>query len=626
MATQNVSAKSVPFVRWALASSISTSMLLSSLGTISADGLSALAKTFIVCLQETQWIVLVYLFAIAILIFSCPTAFAQPLQRPDSGTLQELQRQIPLLPQPSASPINLPQAKPVVTGSPTPSITPAAFRFEGNTVFSSETLVAQLAKSIDLPTDLAGLNALVGLISRYYRSQGYLLTEVYLPEQAIKATGGTVSIAVIEARVGSVHVRVEGDKESASYARTLVATHLKPGALITEQLLDKPVLLLRDLAGMDASSMVEPGAQVGQVNVTVTLHPEGTQVRGSIGSDNFGSRATGALRLSNTLNLINLVDRGDVLSVQAQASEASLSHLYRLAYSVPVVSDGTRLSISVARADYTLGKQFTALGASGEADILSLSLIRPLIRSRENNLYALFGLEHKKFRDYIATPTNESERQIASARFGLLGNFADHAVGAGGSSSYALSLLFGRAELDAISLGFDQGPGGPQTAGEFHKLNLELQRVQFFGTSSSVHLNLQAQLASKNLNSGEKMALGGPTGVRGYSIGEGIGDSGLLLNLEYRYQLPALVALAGESISLTAFYDYGTVQFNQDGDIFAGVPNRIALDAVGMGILAGRSDHFLIAAHLAWRVNPATLSTGNLDRSPRAWISVQKWF
>jgi hemolysin activation/secretion protein len=623
--TQNLSAISIEPVRWVLAS-FSLSMVLSSLGTSIANGLPAVVQTFFVYVQEAQWIVLAYFFSITTLIISCPPAFAQPLQRPDSGTLQESQRQIPLLPQPGALSIRLPQAEFMLSKSLTATITPAAFRFEGNTVFSSKTLSAQLSQSVDVPTDLAGLGGAVSLINKYYRSRGYLLTEVYLPEQAFKAAGGTVTIAVIEARIGSVHVRVEGDKGSAEYARALVASLLKPGALITEQMLDKPVLLLRDLAGMDASSMVEPGEQMGQVNVTMTLHPKGVQVRGAIGSDNFGSSATGALRLSNTLNLINLVDRGDVLSLQAQVSEGSLSHLYRLAYSVPVVPDGTRLSISAARAEYTLGKQFAALGASGEADVLGLSLIRPLLRTRESNLYGLFSMEHKTFRDYIATPTSDSERQIVSARFGLLGNFVDNAAGAGGSSSYALSVLLGRAELDAISLELDQGPGGPRTAGVFHKLNLELQRVQFFGTSSSVHVNVQAQSASKNLASGEKMALGGPTGVRGYPIGEGIGDSGLLLNLEYRYQLPALVALADELISLTAFYDYGTVRLNQDGEIFAGAPNRIALDAIGMGILAGRSNHFLITAHLAWPVTSATLSTGNLDRSPRAWMSVQKWF
>lgn len=569
---------------------------------------------------------LVRALSLAVLQLNCPAVFAQQLQRPDAGTLQERQRQIPLLPQPGAPPISLPR---VTLTEPAPSalrVTPATFRFEGNTVFDGETLAALLAERRDRPTDLAGLTEAAGLVSGYYRARGYLLTDAYLPEQAFQAAGGTVTIAVIEARIGQVHVRVEGDKGSARYARGVVAANLKSGALITEYLLDKPVLLLRDLAGTEASATVEPGERAGHADVTVTLRPQGTQVDGSVGADNFGAPTAGARRLIATVNLSNLADRGDVVSVQAQASEASRSHLYRLAYSVPVAADGTLLAFSAARADYALGKQFAALGATGQADILGVSLTRPLIRARANNLYGLFSLEHKKFHDHIATPANDSERSLRSARLGLLGNFIDGGAGAGGSSSYALSATLGRAGLDAVSLGLDQGPGGPQTAWGGRKLNLEFQRVQSFGILSSMHLNLQVQLASKNLASGEKMTLGGPTGVRGYPSGEGIGDAGLLLNLEYNHQLPAPLTLAGEPVSLAAFYDYGTVRFDQDGATVPGAANRIALASVGLGVLAGSVNNFLISAYLAWPTGHSATAAGDQDRAPRALLSVQKWF
>jgi hemolysin activation/secretion protein len=360
--------------------------------------------------------------------------------------------------------------------------------------------------------------------------------------------------------------------------------------------------------------------------VTVTIRAHGPQVDGSVAVDNFGARAAGPLHVSANLNVSNLLGRGDVFSARVQTSNATRSNLYRLAYAVPVDAAGTRLAVSAARTDYALGEQFAALGATGKADILGVSLTRPLIRSRDNNLYGLFSLEHKKFSDQIATPANDSERRIASARIGLLGNFSDDVVGAGGSSSYALTGTLGRTRLDAISLGFDQGPGGLRTAGGFGKLNLEFQRTQLFGSASSVLLGFQTQLASRNLASAEKMALGGPNGVRGYPVGEGIGDAGLLLNLEYRFQLPAPVTLAGEPVSLAAFYDYGTVRFNQDDSAVPGVTNRIALGSVGIGALAGRVNNFLITTYLAWRTTRSTPSTGDPDRSPRAWVSAQKWF
>ena len=141
-----------------------------------------------------------------------------------------------------------------------------------------------------------------------------------------------------------------------------------------------------------------------------------------------------------------------------------------------------------------------------------------------------------------------------------------------------------------------------------------------------MHLNLQVQLASKNLASGEKMALGGPTGVRGYPSGVGIGDAGLLLNVEYDHQLPASVTLAREPVSLAVFYDYGTVRFDQDGATVPGMSNRIALASMGLGLLAGRVYNFLITSYLAWPTAHSAAAAGGPDRAPRAWVSVQKWF
>lgn len=549
-----------------------------------------------------------------------------PVQRPDAGTLQEQQRQIPLLPPTGAPPISLPPATQGLAAAAAVRMTPAAFRFEGNSIFTDGILADLVADRVNQPTDLAGLTEAAGRISRYYRAHGYLLTEAYVPAQVFQAMGGTVTIAIVEARIGKVQVQVDGQNGSASYVRRVVDANLQPGALISEYLLDKPVLLLRDLAGIEASATVQPGQQSGQADVTVSVQSRGLMVDGSIGVDNSGARSAGAWHLSGSVNVSNLLGRGDVFSARAQLSEASRSHLYRLAYAMPVDVQGTRLTLSAARTDYALGEPFTALGATGTADVLGLALTRPLIRSRAANVYGLLGLEHKKFTDRLTTPVNESGRRIVAARIGVLGNFTDELAGSGAANSYALTGTLGRTRMDALSQGFDQGPGGLRTAGGFGKLNLEFQRAQFFNNPSSVHVSLQAQMASKNLASAEKMALGGPNGVRSYPVGEGIGDSGLLLNLEYRYQLPAPVAVAGEPVSLAAFYDYGTVRVNHDDSAVPGATNRVSLGAVGIGVLAGRVNNFLLTTYLAWRTTRSTPTTGEPDRSPRAWVSAQKWF
>lgn len=544
--------------------------------------------------------------------------------RPDAGILLESPGALPLLPQRSEPPLELQQPKATVPAPGATRISPAAFSFTGNTVFSSELLAALLASRLHQSTDLAGLTEAANAVSAYYRQKGYLLTQAYLPEQAFTAEGGTVTIAILEARVGRVTVRVEGAGISQAFAENLVAGQLKPGDAVTEYALDKPVLLLRDLAGYEAAATVQPGERPGQADVLVTVQAKGPRFDGSVSVDNHGARTAGAVRAVLNANINNLLGRGDVLALSAQHSDQAGSALYRLGYTVPVGASGARLGLSLARLDYALGKQFEALGASGSADIAGISLSQPLLRGRGANVYGFISAEQKKLVDETRTPALKSERDIRALRLGLAGNFVDEAMGGSGLNSYALNLTFGRLTLNAADQALDDGLGGLRTAGGFSKLNLEFQRSQFFDAPYSFHLAAQAQLASKNLSSAEKMVLGGPSGVRGYPVGEGVGDTGFLLNLESRYQYPQMPW--GEPLTLLAFYDFGRVHFNRNGATVPGNTNTLSLGSFGVGATLGRPGKFLIKSYLAWRTTPAQPSTGDPDRAPRAWLSAQTWF
>ncbi len=543
---------------------------------------------------------------------------AQP--RPDSGTLQEPQRLLPDLPRPGGPRPNLPPAPAAPGASTAVRIIPTEFRIEGNRLFSAQTLTALLAPRVNQPTDMAGLQDAARQIKDFYQAQGYLLTDVYVPQQALRAQGGPVVLAVVEAYVGDVTVRVQGDRAPAAAAYELVRKHLKRGDPVTEYALDRPVLLLRDLAGHDAVATVEPGSQAGAVNVLIDVRASSRRIETSLGLDNHGTRAAGDIRAFATLDATNLSGNGDALSVRAQLADVSATRLLRLSYSLPV-HGSTRASLSATRTTYALGRQFAALGATGHADVLGAAVLHPLVRARNRNLYLSFGLEHKQLHDETRV-SRATDRRITTAYAGVLGNFTDGAL-AGAFTSYAARLTAGTVRLDDASLAVDQGPGGPRTAGQFAKLNIEAQRVQFWPGGLSLHTTLQGQVASKNLASAEKMSLGGPSGVRGYPVGEAVGDSGAILGLELRYPWPA-ATLAGAPVSVAAFYDVGTVSFNQQAAP-AG-PNHTTLDSAGLGLRAGRAGDYLLNASVAWRVGSPLPSGGEPDRSPRLWLTTQKWF
>lgn len=547
---------------------------------------------------------------------------AQQVQ-PDSGTLvRELPSPLPALPAPGGAPTTVvPQAPAAAPFATTVRMTPAAFRIQGNTLYPESELQPLVAEFVGKSTDMEGLLKAAQAVRRFYRDRGYLLTEVYLPEQQFQAAGGTVNIQVLEARVGKVNVRVEDQGISQSLASAIVHNHLKAGDYISETSLDKPVLLLRDLVGFVATASVEPGANVGEADITVMVKSAGPKVDGSIGADNFGVRSAGQSRVFANANLNNPTGRGDVLSARVQVSERSGSELYRIGYSTALGGYATKLGLNITQTEYTLGKQFAALGATGEATIYGISLTQPIIRSRARNLLAAVTYERKDLNDTTTTPPSNADRQIDSVRFSLLGNWVDEALGAS-FNSYAAHLTTGELDLDPATLALDQGATGLRTQGSFNKLNVEYLRTTFTSAAGRLSGSFQGQLASKNLTSAEKIGLGGPSGVRGYPTGEAVGDSGAIVQLEYSHQLPNWGWTAEVPLRASVFYDWGYVKFNQDGAPFAAQASE-SLKSVGVGLTAGAFGNWLLTTQLAWRLDRAPAT--DPDKNPRVWVSLQKW-
>ena len=189
------------------------------------------------------------LFAAAAACFSV-VVFAQvPPAPPRAGDILQQQAPKQELPvSPSTAPV-LPQvapAKPPLPAGTKVNVAVKDFRFSGNTVFPSEVLRDLVRDFIGKTLDFNGLNDAAGRVQRHYRERGYFLAVAYLPQQEIK--DGIVEIAVLEGRLGQINLQVDPKtKLKESFARGILAAHLKPGDLITENSLERPLLLLRDL-------------------------------------------------------------------------------------------------------------------------------------------------------------------------------------------------------------------------------------------------------------------------------------------------------------------------------------------------------------------------------------------
>lgn len=551
----------------------------------------------------------------------------EPIPSLPSAVLQEPPNQIEKLPELGPPKVTTPPVKRALVGGDI-KVTPSGFRFTGNTLLTDAELQAVAAPLIGKQTDFNALADAAASLRQLYASKGFVLTDVYLPEQQFSATGGIVEFAVVEARIGAVSVTVaEGSGVSQSYASALAQTFLPRGALITQYMLDKPVLLLRDMPGTDAEATVVPGANPGEANIEIAVVPRAPRFEPYVSVDNNGFTAEGEYQFAAGIAINSPFGLGDVLTARIQATNLGGNALGRVGYGLAVGSYGTKVIAAYNVTEYKLGEQFAALDATGRAQIASLTAVQPLVRGRYANLFGSIGIEEKKLRDEVGEQSLDLTTRVTLGRFSLFGNQSDSAFGAG-STSLALSVAPGNARLDPDAQAADADPSGPHVAGSFYKVNVELQRVQYLSEKSSVLARLNGQYASKNLVSAEKFYLGGPQGVVGYPVGTGVGDQGFTFALEYRYLTGLRVF--DEGLTLTAFYNYGWIQYNKvrnDTTLSTIIgPNSLVLDSAGIGAMLGREGNYVATLALASRLGGPPPGNGESDARTRLWFLLQKWF
>ena len=500
-------------------------------------------------------------------------------------------------------------------GAPELTVQVNEFRFTGNTALSSAELASLLKNFPGRALTLEQLNRAAEEVQALYRSKGWFLARAYLPPQGTK--DGVVEIAILEGRIDKVSVTVAPDAPiSAAQAQAVANAYLHSGDLISDRGIEHPLLLLRDVPRVAAKSVVEPGSTVGTANLAISVENDLTTpvLTGRVELDNYGTHATGRTRLTGEVDVNNPYGIGDQLSVRAFLANAHGNTFGRASYTLPVGPYGTRVGASLARLNYQLGEEFAALGPTGVANVASLNASHPLLRSKDVNLLAQLVIERKKLKDEIELLGTSETSSLHATTFSLSGDWRDSPVSA---NQFNLSLGHGSLAFDdPLRQANDQSPEfGLHASGSYTKTMLTARRVHQLGGGLQALVSLNAQGASKNLPGAEKFALGGPTSVRAFPLGEVIGDQGYAVTLELQYALPGL-QFAGCTVAAAGFYDFGHAKINHNTPpAYSGFVNR-SIGGVGVGLNADCTSGLMI------RLAVAKPTLGELpgSGSTRAWI------
>lgn len=440
------------------------------------------------------------------------------------------------------------------------------------------------------------LNAIANELTDSMHKQGYMLARAYIPPQEIN--GGKVSIEIMPGRYGQMIL--QGDTPiSEKQIRGIMST-AKEGKLVYKPELERQLLILNDLTGLNASATLEPGTKVGESDIVLNVKATAKN-SGLVYVDNYGNRHSGHNRVGLIHHFNNIGGRGDQLTAAGLTSFSDLNN-WQLSYETPLNYQGTTLELSAGKVQYNIGsKEFDALNAYGDALTTSAIIKHPLKKTLRQQTYLTLGYEYKRLRDKNVSDDNKKQNRIWS--LGLNGNLYDSFLG-GGYNSYSITQSFG-------SIGGNlPDQDDLNTLGGYSKTQAYYYRNQRFNDRLSLHLELLGQFSSRNLDSSEKLYISGPLGVRAYGQGELGGDQGILSRNELRYllnkpQSPTKVYLGG-------FYDFGAVKYNHDNPY--GTNNSDTAKGAGIGLLITHNDNFSLRLDYAWKIGGPDTEDGSNGR------------
>jgi len=484
-----------------------------------------------------------------------------------------------------------------------------SIRIIGNTLLSTAVLHPLIADSENKSLNMKQLNALANRLSAYYHQQGYSLTRAVIPAQEIK--DGVVTIQIVEAHYGKINLKNHSRVRDGLLQSTLSPLH--SGNIIQDYNLNKSLLLISDIPGVSAEATLKPGQSVATADMQVVVQ-DTPRLSARLTVDNFGNQFTGRIRGGLALQLNNPLHLGDQLNFYGLTTGNDIKFGV-LNYQVVLNGYGTRLGGGYSVLDYMLGGALANLNGHGTAYVGNAWLRQPLYRSRTLNMYVQLQYNHKRLHDRIDVSSIRTDRQLQSGSVSLSGDLHDNLLITSAVTGWNLQWTAGDVNFDDPTAAMADAATA-RTAGHFSKWNATLTRLHGLSRRNSLWLSLSGQWAQDNLDSVEKLVVGGPYGVRAYDVGILSADSGYLAQLELRHQFNSNWQLFG-------FIDHQRVRINQHP--FASGTNYASLTGGGAGIRFDTRNQWHAEAYVGAPIGSTPSLISNRS-SVRAWVQLSKGF
>ncbi len=509
----------------------------------------------------------------------------------------------------------------VPPGAENVKLTLNGIQFDGLNAYDVEDIQSVYADNLGQDVTLADVYAISTALTNKYRNDGYILSQVKVPPQTIE--NGIVTLKVYEGFVDQV--TVQGGDENGLNTIRAYANEIRNAGTVNSQDLEKFLLLINDLPGVEARAVLSPSkTRVSASDLSIIV--ERDPYDAFFGVNNYGSRFLGPLQVGFGGNLHSYFGQNERITGQVvlapdrddrnSGPNAEMA-FYSLEYAQPINSHGTIASLIYSHSSTDPGFTLEQFEVKGQSDFVSAKLSHPFIKSREETL---LGSVQFDWRNTESSNNVEATREdrIRAVRIGGEYQFADSLIGFG-VNSLGLTIsqgvdIFGRSRDGDIRV------SRPNAEPNFTKANIEIERLQRLTSRVNLLAQGTGQWTPDALYSSEEFGVGGFGLGRGYDPSEVIGDQGIAGKLELQWNQPRAVSYL-EDYQLFSFYDIGKI-WNKDSTTRADKTNSIA--SAGAGARLDITNSTQAGMAVAFPLTRDVQTRNN--RHPRFYFSVNQNF
>lgn len=417
---------------------------------------------------------------------------------------------------------------------------------------------------------LGQIETVANTITQFYRERGFVLAKAYIPKQQVR--DGVVNLTLLLGMLGDV--QVSGNKLYNAKTVSSVFDGML-GQPVTSTAIEEQLFLINDYPGIFVDGHFEPGYQVGDTRLNVTVKEE-SRYNGNVRLDNHGTEDTGLYRAYADFQLNNPLGLADKLQLSLlSAFQPSNTNYWQLQYQMKLFGPRTRLSLDASENQFVIDQSLGVdLQLHGVVNVNGVTGTYIHQRNRKSN--SSFDL---RYEDIGSDLQLGDVPDFDDALDDKLKNI---------SLAYRFDALqeekkrYHQGQLKFTSGSFVTGAdAGQDEKYKIYSINyslLDFWKIPFINADTRLVYRVEAQYSGTNLSGIMRFSLTGPTRARAYSPGIFTGDDAVYFGFDWIFNSPEFFNIGiTKSINLKEFvkpflfldYAYGKQQPLAENETYA---------------------------------------------------------